>query len=350
MTKQSLDPDTIGKRDQDESAPQAEPSYAPSAEDSSKPLLSGDRKEPARRVPTDKITSMVRGRMSTEQDEQLGQKQQQPVLLHQTQPQLVLHKLHTDRLHTLGCDMPINERLHSLQQGHCMRVSQQVFQSLKDKEASYKRSESLETDPRVSIASAPCQLKFNLFVEENTRVIDASVFAVSVPSCNCNEPCGLREYLDEQYDGTVVWNCANQKCMVWEMVDVDDLNVEHEIELYVAQGHRTMEELAENGDVSGWWAAMDQYAHKVDADAQRLLVNAADIPECECCKPCAMVTCSITGELFFVCQDRACMCVLTHDEKCVMANMDIGQNLKFEKISNVERQFFNIEFQMLKEN
>jgi hypothetical protein len=251
------DAHTIGKSGQDvtdPSAPQGDNSLVSSSIESvQSPLLKSSAEEPARRV-------------------------------HAKHPPGQLHQLQDQRLHELGQMMPLTERLHCLQTGQCMSSYNHAFKQYvaKSRRKSSAQREPAETvrpvsdspdvaehsagasaagtaqaaddvSPRVgenhrvfeaqktgewiSLADdlsvdeselesyiAEAQIRFNLYVQENTTLIDLD--NVELPPdavlhiCACLKPCALRSHNDEQYEGSCLWVCATGSCMTWQDAEV----------------------------------------------------------------------------------------------------------------------------------
>ena len=74
---------------------------------------------------------------------------------------------------------------------------------------------------------------------------------------------------------------------------------------------------------------MVEHMYWFDPDSQQTLLRNVNVPQCHCGKPCSLVACKYTGALFFVCSDRACIFILTHEEAPRIGALDVGQHVRF---------------------
>ena len=280
---------------------------------------------------------------------------------------LQLHALQNDRLHQLGQSMPLQERLHCLQKGHCLSIYQYAARKSSivrwgtDEEKSFNHDEASMHDAGAAAGgiAAPTsesefrdsvQVRFNLFVDQYTIYVESPSDVVA-PLCVCGLPCALRQQTDELFAGMCLWVCAGGRCTALEeagflqdgvfspldpvdgTVVANSSSCAEDPNVSMDDLERRMDELEDLrvNDPSAWWDLLLSSSIVLDSVAETTLTQNIAVPECECGKPAQTIVEKVTGELFGICRDRACFFVDVYEEENLpkIRNMDIGQYLQF---------------------
>jgi hypothetical protein len=250
-----------------------------------------------------------------------------------------LHTLQADRLHQLGQSMPLQERLHCLQKGHCLSIYQAAADGIAASGSAHALASGSAHVPD-SVGKSfmdDCQERFNFFLHHYTTREECPP-GVIAPPCECGIPSDLRREFE---DFICLWVCAGGKCMSseeagyfkdGEFVEIsthfintaasgDDLDAEARIAL--------LEGMVQSGDTENYWDSVLAQAIVLDAGAERALTFDLDVAECDCGQPCQTVVEKVSGGLFGICRDRKCFFVYTYQEEELpkIKNMDVGQFL-----------------------
>jgi hypothetical protein len=387
------DANTIGKRRldaTDPNAPQGDSScISSSIESASSPLLKSSAEEPARRLQSPESSENLAAvkRSASQRSATVKFTPNPQPLVNSAAPtphQVQLHQLQNHRLEQFGHVMPLKERLHSLQTGRCLsgfqNAARQYIETARGGSAAASASESQpvsrvhsherqptvdsqvqsqlenEADPGSEVAATfaaldyeqEAQMRFNLYVEEYTTIVDLELFPLPAEAdrgeCECDEPCALRSHNDPQYEGSCLWVCAHGNCMVWEDAGIVlHLNGDapENVSILSVSADSQCDEFTQDkvvvDQLKNWMAAGDhdavfnmqaELAIELHADAEQTLTRNLSVPECDCKQAAKAVLDKVTGGIFFVCRNRACFFVWHCQEEAPdIGKMDIGQFL-----------------------
>ena len=137
----------IGKSGQDAQAPQTDHSFATSSvemEVSDKPLLTSP---PRRTGPAARVAQPN----SPGRDSRIFSKEQMILAVSQeAERERMLHKLQSERLRSLGNPSPLDQRMHYLQQGHCLGAYDQRLRQHADRSTSRQTADGPKVGDPVS--------------------------------------------------------------------------------------------------------------------------------------------------------------------------------------------------------
>ena len=270
------------------------------------------------------------------------------------QQRMQLHTLQADRLHQLGQSMPLQERLHCLQKGHCLSIYQAALDGIAASGSAHAPASGSAHVPDSAVGKSfmdGCQERFNFFIDQGTTHVECPPGAIVPPPCLCGLPCVLKQQNDEEHTGMCLWVCALGKCMSYEPAghfeedgtflqqDTTDINTAASGEdLDAEQRFEQLEGMLENGETDDWLDLLLATAIVLDAGAEKALTFDLELAECDCGQPCQTIVEKVTGDLFGMCRDRKCFFVYSYQEEELpkIRNLDVGQRLSMGQ-STVDR-------------
>ena len=309
-----------------------------------------------------------------------------PIIQHSSFSRAAMHYLENQiafRHHILQHDqqrreIPLTHRLGALKHGHTLHRASRGFHVssaakhkagskivigehvLDDCDYDYERSEFVEEGPHAYEIRAFCR-QIDEETDPDPIVIDA--LGISPPCCECEERAELRRFVRPQTESTAidhrVWVCRDRSCMLWlaadhltpQVVSTDaastpqDTSPSSSVSGIELSSNKDEDEKRDTMDefnrlklgtltpgsraraVAKFWSVALPEIVTLEEEASKVLVSNQTVLQCSCGVDCSVCLCKVTGDLFWVCKSRDCVCIALCQERPALAQLDIGQYL-----------------------